>query len=461
MQAGRLSFGVALRFALGKVETADHRHRRLISIIQGSISGLGNKLLGTMIRLVSVPLTIGYLGPERYGVWVLIGSVLAWSGLADLGIGNGLTNAIARAIGTERLDLVRTHISTALAVLSTVALGLGLLLAVAWPWIDWNGLLGIRGAVAQAEASPAIALAFAIFFLDFPFSVVGCTYNATQEGKLGNYWGAAGKIVRLLALVVVTQTHGGLVLLIICVYGTGLVMDGLSGVWLFTRHKPALAPRLRHVSKASAREVMSVGVQFFLIQILSLIVFETDNFVIAHFLGAGQVPPYSVTYSLFGFTSIIQTVAFSYVWVAYAEAIARRDIHWVRRTFMMNMAFSLGFTFTAVVPLIFIARPFIRVWAGAEIVPPSDLVLWMAGWSMINAFCSPMACLLAAASHLKAQLAYSAASCAINVVLSIYLVQRWGVTGAIAGTVIAYLLLVCLPISIDVGLLIRKLGHKT
>jgi O-antigen/teichoic acid export membrane protein len=287
--------------------------------------------------------------------------------------------------------------------------------------------------------------------------VIGPAYNASQNGKLFNYWAMAGNLAGLLALVAVTQTQGGLVWLVVATSGIGLLVQAMSGIWLFVRAVPAMAPRLRSIRRASAGALLGVGVQFILIQILALMVFEKDNLMVAHYLGAERVAPYSLTYSLFGLTSLIQTILFRYVWVAYSEAIARRDIDWVRRTFFMNFAFSLGSTAVAVVPLVFIARPFIKLWAGEAVVPPFDLVVWMAAWSMINAFCSPIACLQAAASYMKVQIAYSAVSAVVNVALSVYLVQRWGITGVIAATVISYALFICIPALFDVSLLIKKL----
>ncbi|MDR3415938.1 MAG: polysaccharide biosynthesis C-terminal domain-containing protein [Nevskia sp.] len=452
-----MNISAALRFALGKIDSVDHRHRRLAGIVQGVATGLASRLVGVAVNLLSVPLTIGYLGTERFGIWTLISSMLVWVRLADLGIGNGLNNAIAGALGAERPELARTHISSALAMLSAISLTLGVIIVLAWPWIDWNGLFGVKSALARAEVGPAVAAAFVFFLLGFPLSIIGRTYVAAQDGRLANYWGMAGNLAGLLAIVAVTQTHGGLVWLIIATTGTGFAMSALSGLWLFMRHKPALAPRIGSVRRDSMNGLLHVGLLFFLMQISALVVFETDNLVIAHYLGAAHVPPYSLTYSLFGFTSLIQALLFSYVWIAYSEAIARRDIAWVQRAFILNLAFSLGSTLLAVIPLIFIARPFIRLWAGAAVVPPFDLVLWMAAWSMINAFCSPTACLLAAAAHIRAQTVYSAVAAAINIALSIYLIRRWGITGVIAGTVISYLLFICIPQSIDTFMLIRKL----
>jgi O-antigen/teichoic acid export membrane protein len=145
--------------------------------------------------------------------------------------------------------------------------------------------------------------------------------------------------------------------------------------------------------------------------------------------------------------------------VAYADAIARRDIAWVARMLKRVLSLSLGFTLAAVVPLIFIARPFILFWTRDAVVPPFDLVYWMAAWSVINAFCSPIACLLAAADHMKAQLVYSAVSAAVNIFLSIVLIKSWGVTGVIAGTVISYIIFICFASAIDTLLLLRKLRN--
>ena len=81
----------------------------------------------------------------------------------------------------------------------------------------------------------------------------------------------------------------------------------------------------------------------------------------------------------------------------------------------------------------------------------------MAAWSMINAFTNPIACLLASASHLRAQIIYSALSTVSNIVLSILLVQRWGVEGVIAATVISYAVFVCIPVYLDADGLLKKL----
>jgi O-antigen/teichoic acid export membrane protein len=448
------------RLVFGRIATADPRRRRLLGIVQGGVTSLGSQALGVAVTFLSVPLTIGYLGQERYGVWVTIGSLLAWFQLTDFGLGNGLTNAITTAAGQDRIDLVRKHVSNGMVALTAISASVGVVLLIVWPWIDWNGIFGVAGAEARAETGAAVAVAFFLYLAQYPLALTTKIYLAFQEGRIANYWAMSGTVLRLAALVAVTRTQGGLVLLVLALSGTQLLVSAANTLWLFTRHRPETAPRLRDVDLRGMRSLAALSGQFFLIQVMALVTFQTDNLVISHYLGASQVPQYSLTYSLFNYTTLPQTLLFGYMWSAYSEAIARRDIDWVRRAFHRSLAGGLAFTGVAACALMVIAQPFIAWWGGRGVVPSTALIGWMAAWSVINALSNPTACLLAAASSVRLQLIYSAIATVANFGLSIFLVQRWGVHGAIAGTVIAYSVAICAPILIDAEVLLRRLARQ-
>lgn len=449
----------AFRVLFGRIEAEDPRRRRLIGLLQGAATSLGNRAISILVSFLSVPLTIRYLGPELYGAWITLGSLLAWLYLTDFGLNNGLANAITTAVGQDRPDLVRTHLANGFLLLGSIAGLTGIAALAAWPFIDWSALFGVTSAGGQSELGPAVALALAIFLLQFPISIITKVYIAYQEGRIANYWGAAANLLSLLALLIVTRTEGGLPWLVIAVSGTGLLVNVLNTAWMLFWHKPFLRPRFRHADFGSIRSLGQVGGKFFLIQIMALVTFQTDNIVIGHFLGAAHVPEYSLTYNLFNYASLPQAMLFSYLWAAYNEAIARKDIAWVRRAFRLNLAAGMAFSAVAVVGLAVIARPFIGWWAGPNVVPSGSLIGWMMAWSLINAFTNPIACLLAAASRLRAQILYSGIATAFNLALSITLVQRWGVDGVIAATVISYAVIVCVPVYADANSLIRKLSH--
>ena len=451
----------ALRLLFTSVQGGDHRHRRLLAVIQGVVTGLGNKVVGMLVSFLSVPLTIGYLGTERYGVWVTIGSLLAWLQITDLGLGNGLNNVVTTAAGQDRHDLVRMHLSNGVVLLSAIAGVIAMFAVIVWPHIEWGSVFGVSDPATLAELSPAVAMALAIFLIQFPLSSGGKVYMAYQEGRIGTYWGMAGNVLSLIALLAVTKTGGGLVALVFAVSGVNMLVTLTSNGWVYFVHRPNLRPSLRCVDTNAMRPLCAVGGKFFLLQTLSLLTFQTDNIVISHYLGSASVPEYSLTYTLIGYAALPQALVFGYLWAAYTEAIARQDIAWVSKTFHITLLGGVCLTAIVIAFLSAIAQTFIAWWAGPAVIPSASLILWMAAWGMINAYTSPIACLLAAASHLKWQLVYSALATASNLVISIWLVGRWGVQGVIAGTVLSYAVFICVPTLIDVEMLLKRLRGLT
>jgi O-antigen/teichoic acid export membrane protein len=445
---------------IGSALGDDLRRKRFVGMLNGVATSLGNRLLSVVIGFVSVPLTIGYLGQERYGAWIAIGAILAWVGLADLGLANGLTNAVTSDASRDRPDRVRMHVSNFLFLMILLCAATGVVLALLWRLPDWQALFGLRNPAVVGEVRTSLAVAVALFLGRLPLAAANRVYIAYQEGHIGNYWGAAGNLLSLAALIAVTRTAGGLPWLVFALTGAPLLVEVASTCWLFGRHRPALRPSWRRIDRSGFGEIVKVGWQFFLIQIMALVTFQTDVLVIARFLGSISVPAYNLTYQLFNYATLPQALLFPYLWAAYNEAIARGDIAWVRRTLRISLAAGTAWSILAVAILIVIARPFIAWWAGANVVPSIELVWLMGLWVVINSAMTSFACLLAAASHLRNQLIYSTLAAVSNLALSLVLVTRVGVEGVIAATILAYLIFVCGPVSLDVRLLLRRLSRR-
>lgn len=94
------------------------RYRRAGLTTLTSIAARGISLLTV---LISVPLTIGYLGAERYGLWMTISSVIAMIGFLDFGLGNGLLNAVSEANGRDDREAAHRYVSSAFFMLLGVA----------------------------------------------------------------------------------------------------------------------------------------------------------------------------------------------------------------------------------------------------------------------------------------------------------------------------------------------------
>ena len=119
------------------------------------------------------------------------------------------------------------------------------------------------------------------------------------------------------------------------------------------------------VSPGSVRELLGTGSGFLLLQISALVVFNCDNIIIAHYLGAADVTPYSVTMRLATYATALQLALYPSLWPAYTEAHARGDHDWVRQTFWRTTRYAMGAAGVAVVVLALFGRPLIRWYVGA------------------------------------------------------------------------------------------------
>ncbi len=82
-----------LKLSSFNTQTAEGRSRERYRRASLSTIAAGlSKVVSILTGLITVPLTIKYLGAERYGLWMTISSTIAMLTFADLGIGNCRTD---------------------------------------------------------------------------------------------------------------------------------------------------------------------------------------------------------------------------------------------------------------------------------------------------------------------------------------------------------------------------------
>ena len=126
------------------------------------------------------------------------------------------------------------------------------------------------------------------------------------------------------------------------------------------------------------------------------------------------------------------------MWPAITEALARKDFDWITGMYRKQVKWNLILAAAVLLVRTVIGRPLIRIWAGAEAVPPFATVVWIALWNLILAYLSIAGTLLQATNHITGLTFYGSITAILNIALSILLVHPFGISGVIAATVIAY-----------------------
>jgi O-antigen/teichoic acid export membrane protein len=428
---------------------------RLVRVLKGGISGFVGKSMAVVVNAISLPITVRYLGPEQYGFWVTISTTIMMLAVLDLGIANTLTNSISRAYAEQSDEMAKRYYATAFWATSAIAILLGLIGSAIWPYIDWGKLFGLIDPAVARQAGKCAAISFGYVLLTLPLGLANKVMGGYQRVPVANMFGMLNNVLGLAAIILVVRMHGSVVVLMAAFCAAMLTGTVLLNLWMGIRHEPRIRPAPRRVRLGIVREIMSHGMLFFVLQIAGLAVFNTDNLIIAHYLGAAQVTPYAVTWRLVGYTSVMQSLLMPSLWPAFSEAYVGREMVWIRSAYRHIMRATFLVVTSAALLLGFAGQWIIGAWAGKAAVPSSALLWSMCFWAVLLSITVNQATLLAATQRVQFQAVYASFTAILNLVLSIVLVQRFGAIGVLSATIISYLLCVILPQTWDVRRVLR------
>ncbi len=416
-----------------------------------------SKVISIAASLITVRLTFRYLGAERYGMWVTITSIVMMLNFADLGVNNGLINTIASTYGRGDREAARRASASAFWSLSGITAAFLLCLPLVYPIVNGARLFNVHSPIAVHESGPALLVFFVCFALNLPMGTVRAVQTGLQRGFINSLWAMLGSIGSLLAMLVVIHVHGGLPLLILGLSGPPLLAALLNGFELFGFSHSELLPEPQHFSRTVAVRLFRTGILFFLCQVFSSIGMQTDNIVIAQILGAKMVAAYAVPARLFNLIPSLLGMVSGPLWPAYADAMARSDGPWVRRTFLRIIGIGMAATTMLTIVLVVFGNRILAVWVGPQIQASIPLLIVFGILCVLNAFVTPVSFLLNGLAKIKIQVVVFMAMSVVNLTLSIFFVKHFGIIGAALGSVVANALVVVLPLSISVRNSLRKM----
>ncbi|MBB6192836.1 O-antigen/teichoic acid export membrane protein [Sphingobium wenxiniae] len=393
-----------------------NRSRRLVSGIIGGALGRSVSLIAPFLVM---PIMLRYLGDTHFGIWMTAVSITSMAQFSDLGIGNGLLTRLSAAFGRDDIVSARADISSAYAMLTCVALILsvisgGLLLA---------SNLRPFGISTQPASLAIVASVLVAFFAGIPASIIQRVMYARQQVMLSNLWQIAGASVAVIACwaaVTLKLPPWAAVL----AYGlpAALALAG-AGLWYFVRN-PELRPRLSDVRKDSSRQLLTLGIRFLALGILTSVALNVDNVIIAANAGAHAVTQYSVPAKIGSLLGLVITTIFLPLWAANGEALARGDFDWVRNNSRRMVWIGGGGVAVAAMILTLAGDRIIYLWMGRNFSDQQMILGLLGGLSVVMAIASPANMVLNAIGQIRIQIIAWAIFALITIALKLAFVTE-------------------------------------
>lgn len=409
-----------------------------------ALTSLSAKGITALTMLVSVPLTVDYLGLERYGLWMAISSLIAVLSFADLGIGNGLVNLLAEANGRDDREAAIRYVSNAFILLLGIALLIVVIFLLVYPFVPWTAFFKVESDQAARELGPSILLLLICFAVSIPLSLVERIRIGYQEGYVNSGWQTLGSVGGLLLVLVAISFEGGLPWLVLAMAGTPILATAGNALHHFYWRRPWLRPDPGHRDRATLASLSSIGSQFLTFQILTAVGLASDNLIIARILGATEVAGYAVVQKLYSLALLPQFIV-APLWPAFGEALTRREYAWAGRTLRRGIIVSVLLASLIAIPLFIFGRTIVGWWAGGGLVPSAILLGGFTCQMILGAYGGAMTAFLNSSEALHRQVFFYGFASLSAILLKIVMAMSWQVAGVAWATVLAYGLFYAIP----------------
>jgi Na+-driven multidrug efflux pump len=424
-----------IKFLTKFTQSSDTRTASVKKNIVGSFLVKGISIATTFFL---VPLTIDYINSELYGVWLTLSSIVAWISFFDVGFGNGLKNKLATSIALDDYEKGRSYVSTAYFCLFLIFISVGAILFIFVPWVNWSSLLNVSPELnAQLITVARIILVF--FVLQMVLKVITTVIIANQQIAKASFIDAIGQLLVLSLIFILTKTtFPSLSYLALALSGAPVLVLFAASLILynFSQDYKKLSPSLGCIKMKHAKDIMGLGVNFFIIQIAALILYQTANLIIANVDGPESVTVYNVAYKYLSIALMLFNIIMAPIWPAFTDAYTKSDYPWMNRIYHKLLRIFL--LTVGILAFMLLISPFVyEFWVGdkTEEVPFSMSTI-VAVFLACNIWNTIHSAIINGIGKIKLQLYLSLLASFLNIPLSFFLGKTIGAEGVVLSTII-------------------------
>jgi O-antigen/teichoic acid export membrane protein len=398
-----------------------------------------------IISMILIPMTINYVSPIQYGIWLTLSSIIGWFGFFDIGLGNGLKNKLAEAITVKDYKAAKTYVSTTYVLMGIISGSLLVLFLIFDYFANWTKLLNAPPALAH-ELSIVALFVFGIFVFQFVFQLLNVVAFAAQNTKIVSLNAFLGNLLGISIIFILTRTVKGSLLELCLSIGISPVIILLAfSIVMYNSTYKNYSPSFKYVNFKYAKDVLNLGFKFFIIQLGSLFFYNSDNIIISQIIGPQAVTPYNIGFKYFTVITMISGIIMTPFWPAFTEAYVKKDYAWVKKTVsnLRKICYFLTFLSFCMV----MASPIVyRLWVGNKVSVPFSLSVVLGFYTCVSIFRSVFYTFTYATGKISLQLIMILVTGAANIPLGIFLGKTFGITGVILSTTI--LTFLCLMVEI-------------
>jgi O-antigen/teichoic acid export membrane protein len=129
----------------------------------------------------------------------------------------------------------------------------------------------------------------------------------------------------------------------------------------------SISPSIRACGMSHAKQVLSLGGSFFFVQLVFMLIMNTNEYLVTFLTGNELVVDYSIYHKLFTLGGTVVSLALTPVWSAVTKAFAEKNYTWVRALYKKLLLLGLAGTACEflIIPVLQLG---INIWLGEKAI---------------------------------------------------------------------------------------------
>jgi O-antigen/teichoic acid export membrane protein len=256
------------------------------------LSGIIANVVNIGLVLVSYPIYLHYLGYEKFGIWIVLSTILTFMQMSNLGLGPAVTKLVAQEYGNMNNKGIVSYIHTGLlSVLATGTITLITLFVFKKPIIGFFKL-GPENASLALDLLPYVGILTVYAFL-----IQILTAALTGLGRIDkvNYRDTACRAVSLGVAIILLISGQGIVSMLIASASSSIVMH-ISSIVLIRKVITFKFILPKWDARAFSR-LFSFGIGVLGSSLLSMLFSPLNKLALSRYAGVAAVPLYEIAFN--------------------------------------------------------------------------------------------------------------------------------------------------------------------
>ena len=390
-----------------------------------------------IITFFLTPFVLSSLGDTRFGIWALVTSLTGYYGLLNMGVSQSLTYFFSQHLAQDNYKALNKDASTGSVLLTCAGCFLILVSIV---------LAGFAPRIFSVDADSVSEVQWCLFImgcsvaLQFFFFVYTAVFLAKQRFDLINSISITAKIFYAIGVIFVLSMGWGLIGLV-----SWAAINNLLANLVFCRVAKRILPELS-ISFAAfdskrLKGLFTYGGWSMVASTARRIINQTDVIIIALFMSSAAITPYYLAVRIAGELSGIVVSIGRVFFPFFTQLAAVKDDQRIRRVYLRGTRLVCALTITLGAVSFYWSENFYRIWLGEKYVFDTMVSIPLLYGILVAKAIVALAQLMgnqifSAKDRLPVLGITSLSEAVANLVLSIVLLQWFGLVGVALGTLI-------------------------